>query len=60
MDNTSIASKFIKKEEIDEAEIIYSYLQNENNDCKYVIIPENQADIDEALIKLLCLAKLLK
>ncbi|AGK99418.1 UvrB/UvrC motif-containing protein [Clostridium pasteurianum] len=49
----------IGKEDIDEAQIIYSYLKNKSNSCNYVIISEkcfsslNEASINKILDKLL-------
>lgn len=49
----------IGKNEIDESGIIYSYLKNSKNNCRYVIIPQqwvdfqNRTEIDEVLNKLL-------
>jgi excinuclease ABC subunit C len=50
--------KKVGSEEIDEAQIIYSYLKRSSNDCKYVIIHKkwlnsyNSKDIDTAINKL--------
>ncbi|NRD77753.1 GIY-YIG nuclease family protein [Bacillus sp. BRMEA1] len=38
-------SQSVSKEEIDEAQIIYSYLENGN--CHYMVIPDNWPDIDD-------------
>lgn len=41
----------IRKEEIDEAQIIYRYLQS--NDCEYLILPKQQKDIEKAVYEFL-------
>jgi excinuclease ABC subunit C len=46
--NESPVSIGISKEEIDEAQIIYSYLNSAS--CNYVIIPENWLEIDQTTI----------
>lgn len=49
----------IGREEIDEAQIIYSYLKNKSNNCRHIIIyrkwlkPQYNVNIDKALDKLL-------
>lgn len=50
----------IGKEEIDESQIIYTYLKNKSNSCKHIIIPEewlsvpnNDISIHNILNKLL-------
>lgn len=58
-DTISNNSIKIGREEIDEAQIIYSYLQNKSNNCNYIVIPEkwfstlNNASIDNTLDKLI-------
>jgi excinuclease ABC subunit C len=47
----------IGKEEIDDAQIIYTYLKNSSNNCRHIIIPnkwlKNRNFIDNAINKLL-------
>jgi excinuclease ABC subunit C len=49
----------LEKEEIDEAQIIYTYLKNKSNNCKYVSISKkslkasNSINLDKVLTKLL-------
>jgi excinuclease ABC subunit C len=46
----------IGRDEIDEAQIIYSYLKSKQNNCRYIVISkewiddDNNSNIDEALI----------
>jgi excinuclease ABC subunit C len=44
-------AKGLNRDEVDEAQIIYSYLKS--NNCCYRILPENLADIDEEINKLI-------
>lgn len=44
-------TKGLNRDEVDEAQIIYSYLKS--NNCCYRILPENLADIDEEINKLI-------
>ncbi|EKQ56525.1 MULTISPECIES: GIY-YIG nuclease family protein [unclassified Clostridium] len=58
-DNTINYSIDIGNEEIDESQIIYAYLNNKSNNCKYIIIPDqcvnslNNTNIDNILNELL-------
>lgn len=58
-DETSITSIEIGRNEIDVSQIIYSYLNSNQNNCKYIVIPKdwiysrNIVSIDNSLIELL-------
>jgi excinuclease ABC subunit C len=51
-DKCSKSSFEIGRDELDESQIIYSYLKRKSNDCNFIVIPEDFPD-DKAVDKLL-------